>query len=109
MSQPLNQLTEADRFAELEKTNRVLQKQLDRAKADQQRLEVTNQQKESLLRRVIEEVKASQFALEARSQELEQALTSLQRTQSQLVQSEKMSSLPTQCMPINIAAPYLNC
>jgi two-component system, NtrC family, sensor kinase len=80
-------------LAELEKANRILQKQLDRAKADQQRLEITNQQKESLLRRVIEEVKESQAVIEERSQALEQALKELQYTQAQLVQSEKMSSL----------------
>jgi two-component system, NtrC family, sensor kinase len=89
----MNVSVDANRLAELEKANRIFQKQLDRANADQQRLEVTNQQKESLLRRVIEEVQESQAVIEERSHALEQALQELQYTQAQLVQSEKMSSL----------------
>jgi two-component system, NtrC family, sensor kinase len=89
----MNVSVDANRLAELEKANRILQKQLDRASADQQRLEITNQQKESLLRRVIEEAQESQAVIEERSHALEQALQELQYTQAQLVQSEKMSSL----------------
>lgn len=105
----------------LEKANRILQKKLERAEATCRELDATNQRKEALLRQIIQESRESQDILEQRTaelqyavqqlqqalsdrrsaelrlkqqaQNLEQALSNLQRTQSQLVQSEKMSSL----------------
>jgi len=73
-------------FQQLEKQNRTLRKKLERAEVTNLELEATTQKKESLLRQVILELRDSQAALELQSRDL-------QRTQVQLVQAEKMSSL----------------
>lgn len=78
---------------QLEKQNRILRKKLERAEITNKELEATTQKKESLLRQVILELRDSQAAVEAQSQELEKTCFDLQRTQVQLVQAEKMSSL----------------
>ncbi|MDY6785597.1 MAG: ATP-binding protein [Cyanobacteriota bacterium] len=78
--------------AALEKENRILRKKLERAEQSCLELEKTNQKKESLLRQVICELKSSQKEVEEKRQ-LEFTLQELQRTQSQLIQAEKMSSL----------------
>jgi signal transduction histidine kinase len=78
---------------ELAKANRILQKQLARSEADRVRLEENLQRTESLLKKVIADLQHSKQALEVRSQELETALHQLQKTQAQLVESEKMSAL----------------
>ncbi|NEO84879.1 MAG: sensor histidine kinase [Spirulina sp. SIO3F2] len=64
---------------QLEKANRLLQRQLKRCERACDELEDTNQKKEALLRKVI--------------QDLQQSQASLEQTQTQLVQTEKMSSL----------------
>jgi two-component system, NtrC family, sensor kinase len=81
------------RVQQLEKENRILQKKLERSDATCLQLEENAQKKESLLRQVIHELKESQIRLEEQSLELNQAFTDLKRTQTQLVQAEKMSSL----------------
>jgi two-component system, NtrC family, sensor kinase len=81
------------RVQQLEKENRILQKKLERSDATCLQLEENAQKKESLLRQVIHEFKESQTRLEEQSLELNQAFTDLKRTQTQLVQAEKMSSL----------------
>jgi two-component system, NtrC family, sensor kinase len=81
------------RVQQLDKENRILQKKLERSNATCLQLEETTRKKESLLRQVIHEVQESQAILEKQSHELEQTLTDLKRTQTQLVQAEKMSSL----------------
>ena len=77
----------------LEKENRVLKKKLERANKTCAQLEDTTLKKECLLRQVIQELKDSEESLEAQRQELAQAFSDLKRTQTQLVQTEKMSSL----------------
>lgn len=78
---------------QLEKQNRTLRKKLERAEVNNLELEATTQKKESLLRQVILELRDSQSALELQSRELEETCLNLKRTQVQLVQAEKMSSL----------------
>jgi two-component system, NtrC family, sensor kinase len=78
---------------QLEKENRILQKKLERSDATCLQLEENARKKESLFRQVIHELKESQARLEEQSLELNQAFTDLKRTQTQLVQAEKMSSL----------------
>lgn len=72
---------------ELKKTNRILQKQLERSEADRIQLEETNKKKEALLKTVIDELQESQNKLEHRSKELEKTLINLQTMQ------DKMSAL----------------
>ncbi|WP_072013799.1 ATP-binding protein [Myxosarcina sp. GI1] len=78
---------------QLEKTNRVLQKKLERSEERRIGLEENNQKKESLFKRVISDLQESQDILEKRTQELSQALENLQLTQKQLVEAEKMAAL----------------
>jgi two-component system NtrC family sensor kinase len=77
----------------LERQVRSLEKKLKRSQADRRLLEENNARTESLLKRVIEELKASKQALEERGQALEKLLTELKATQTQLIESEKMSAL----------------
>ncbi len=77
---------------QLEKENRILRKKLERAETTCQELEQTNQKKESLLRQIINDLENSQKEVKEKRQ-LEQTLSELKRTQSQLVHAEKMSSL----------------
>ena len=88
----------------LEKSNRILQKKLERTELHQLELDEANQRKEALLKQLLQEVQESQrqFAqlneeleqrVEHRTSELKQALDNLQQTQLQLVQNEKMSAL----------------
>ena len=88
-----NTVLQSDTILQLEKQNRILRKKLARAEVTNLELEATTQKKESLLRQVILELRDSQSALEKQSQELEKTCFDLQRTQLQLVQAEKMSSL----------------
>jgi two-component system, NtrC family, sensor kinase len=71
----MNSGNDFDRNQELEKANRILQKQLDRCQRDRKQLETDIAAKEFLLKQVISE------------------LQNLQMTQSQMLQSEKMSAL----------------
>lgn len=80
------------RIQQLEKENRILRKKLERSETTCQELEQTNQKKESLLRQIINELENSQKEVKEKRQ-LEQTLSELKRTQSQLVHAEKMSSL----------------
>jgi two-component system, NtrC family, sensor kinase len=90
---PSDQIDLQTRVQQLEKENRILQKKLERSDSTCLQLEENARKKESLLRQVIYELKESQIRLENQSLELNQAFTELKRTQSQLVQAEKMSSL----------------
>ena len=96
----MTQVDEAKRLQDLEKENRILRKQLQRSESNRADLEKVNDQKEALLRRVIQELRFSEKTIQAKSlilqhqaEELVNALEEVKRTQSQLVQSEKMSSL----------------
>jgi signal transduction histidine kinase len=82
----------SDTTGQLEKENRILRKKLERAEQTCLELEQTNQKKEALLRQVIHELEDSQKEV-AEKQQLELTVKELQRTQSQLIQAEKMSSL----------------
>lgn len=81
------------KIKQLEKTNRILQKKLERSQANLIFLEGSNDKKELLLKKVIAELAESKKVLEQRSQDLEQALKNLQAMQAQLIESEKMSAL----------------
>ncbi|MGD1900864.1 MAG: ATP-binding protein [Geitlerinemataceae cyanobacterium] len=78
-----------EKIKALERENRILKKKLERSYADRQQLEVNTERKENLLRNALEELKASQASLEER----QEAIKELKRAQTQLVQTEKMSSL----------------
>ncbi len=77
----------------LQKEIRILRKRLERSEADRARLEDTNQNKTSLLKQVICELQESQGILEHKSNALEQALETLQLTQSKLIESEKLAAM----------------
>ncbi len=78
---------------ELEKTIRILRKQLERSEKERSQLEADMATKEFLLKKVIAQLQESQQNLEQRSHDLEIALDSLNAMQLQLIQSEKMSAL----------------
>jgi two-component system, NtrC family, sensor kinase len=80
---------------QLQKENRILKKQLERANGDRVKLEETTRKKEALLKTVIFEVQASQSTLKRKSIDLEQAIDELKTMQDKLVESEKMSALGT--------------
>ena len=82
-----------DQINALERKVRSLQKKLNRSHADRRLLEASNARTESLLKRVIEELQTSKQELEDRGQVLENLLTELKTTQTQLIESEKMSAL----------------
>lgn len=91
---------DAERIQQLEKENRILQKKLQRSETNRSELERTNDLKESLLRQVIQDLQNSErtieeknHALQHQAEELEKLLSELKHTQTQLIQSEKMSSL----------------
>jgi two-component system, NtrC family, sensor kinase len=88
------------RLQELERTNRILKKQLHRSEMNRIELEKTHDLKESLLRKVIQDVQESERTIEEKNQILQQqaqaleaTLSELKQAQFHLVQSEKMSSL----------------
>lgn len=78
---------------ELEKTNRILRKKLERCQTERHQLESDISTKEFLLKKVICDLENSQTTLHQRSQELENTLDSLHKMQAQMIQSEKMSAL----------------
>lgn len=78
---------------QLEKEIRILKKKLERTELDRDRLEETNQKKETLLKRVICDLQDNQSVLEKKSADLESAFNELQRTQDELVEARKMASL----------------
>ncbi|MEH2194980.1 MAG: ATP-binding protein [Nostoc sp.] len=78
---------------ELEKTNRILRKKLERCESERRQLETDIATKEFLLKKVICELEDSQTDLQHRGQELENTLDSLHKMQAQMIQSEKMSAL----------------
>ncbi|MDZ8105585.1 MAG: ATP-binding protein [Nostoc sp. DedQUE12a] len=78
---------------DLEKTNRILRKKLERCENERRQLESDIATKEFLLKKVICELENSQTNLQQRSQELENTLDSLHKMQAQMIQSEKMSAL----------------
>ncbi|MHC5859634.1 sensor histidine kinase [Nostoc sp.] len=78
---------------ELEKTNRILRKKLERSENERRQLEIDIETKEFLLKKVICELEDSQRNLQQRGQELENTLDSLHKMQAQMIQSEKMSAL----------------
>ncbi len=78
---------------ELEKTNRILLKKLERCQNERRQLETDIATKEFLLKKVICELENSQTDLQQRGQELENTLDSLHKMQAQIIQSEKMSAL----------------
>jgi two-component system, NtrC family, sensor kinase len=77
----------------MEKEIRVLKKKLERSEMDSARLEVANQMKESLLKKVICELQEYQETLEKKSTDLEQALNELHMMQDKLVEAKKMAAL----------------
>jgi two-component system, NtrC family, sensor kinase len=78
---------------QLQKEIRILRKKLERSEADRARLEVTNQNKESLLKRVICELQESQVVLEKKNLDIERAFNELTLMQDKLVEAEKMAAL----------------
>ncbi|CAN1210255.1 histidine kinase [Tumidithrix helvetica PCC 7403] len=85
-----------DYDAEIKQFNkeiRILKKKLERSEADRVRLEETNRNKESLLRRIISELEEYQGILEKKSFDLEQAFNDLTLMQDKLVEVETMAAL----------------
>lgn len=80
---------------QLNKEIRILRKQLERSEKDRVKLEKTNRNKESVLKRVIFELQESQQILEKKSSDLEAAFTELTVMQDKLVEAEKMAALGT--------------
>ncbi|AFZ02788.1 sensor histidine kinase [Calothrix sp. PCC 6303] len=89
----MNSGNDSERVKELEKANRILEKQIARCQRDRKQLETDIAAKEFLLKQVISELQDSQSALASRSEELEITLQNLHNMQSQMLQSEKMSAL----------------
>ncbi|MBW4622946.1 MAG: sensor histidine kinase [Cyanosarcina radialis HA8281-LM2] len=89
-------MADEDKAAEikdLQKQIRILQKKLERSETDRARLEVTNRNKESLLKGVICELEASQAVLEKKNLDVERAFNDLTLMQDKLVEAEKMAAL----------------
>ncbi|MEA5463393.1 sensor histidine kinase [Leptothoe sp. PORK10 BA2] len=78
---------------ELEKQNRLLQKQLARSESNRVKLENSYEIQSKLVSHTIQGLEQSQAEAEARSQELQATLENLKLMQSKLVESEKMSAL----------------
>lgn len=78
---------------QLKKEIRILQKKLERSEIDRARLETTNRNKESLLKRVICDLQEYQSILEKKSADLEQAFNELTAMKDKLVETEKMAAL----------------
>jgi signal transduction histidine kinase/CheY-like chemotaxis protein len=73
---------------QMQKANRILQKQLERSEANRVRLETDNEKKEFLLRKVINELEESKQALQRKSHELQNAFIDLQQMQWVLQQAK---------------------
>lgn len=78
---------------DLEKHNRLLQKQLKRSELSRVELENSYEIQSKLIGRVIQGLEKSRVEAEARSYELQEAFNNLQAIQTKLVESEKMSAL----------------
>ena len=85
---------------ELEKSNRILRKQLQRSEINRIELEKTHDLKEALLRKIIKDAQETEHTIAEKNQILQQQAVALEKTlnelkqaQFHLVQSEKMSSL----------------
>ncbi|MBW4520635.1 MAG: HAMP domain-containing histidine kinase [Scytolyngbya sp. HA4215-MV1] len=78
---------------QLQKEIRILARKLERSETDRARLEITNRNKESLLKRVIGELQTSQVILEKKGADLEQAFNELSLMQTKLVEVETMAAL----------------
>ncbi|MEM7796347.1 MAG: ATP-binding protein [Cyanobacteria bacterium P01_C01_bin.118] len=81
------------RIKELEKQNRLLQKKLKRSEANRVELEKSYEVQSQLVSQTIQGLEKSRNEAEIHSKELQEALTNLQRMQTKVVQSEKMSAL----------------
>jgi len=81
------------RVKQLEKQNRLLQKQLVRSEANRVELENSYEIQSKLVNRVIQGLEKSRAEAESRSQALQEAFNNLQAMQTKLVESEKMSAL----------------
>ncbi|MEE3719473.1 HAMP domain-containing sensor histidine kinase [Tumidithrix elongata RA019] len=85
-----------DRDTEIKQFNkeiRILKKKLERSEADRVRLEETNRNKESVLKRIISELEEYQGILEKKSFDLERAFNELTLMQDKLVEVETMAAL----------------
>ena len=78
---------------QLNKEIRILKKKLERSETARAKLEATNRNKESLLKRVICDLHESQSILEKKSADLEQAFNELTMMKDKLVEVEKMAAL----------------
>ena len=81
------------RVKQLEKQNRLLQKQLTRSEANRVALENSYEIQSKLVNRVIQGLEKSRTEAENRSHALQEAFNNLQAMQTKLVESEKMSAL----------------
>jgi two-component system, NtrC family, sensor kinase len=82
-----------DEAKQLHKEVRILKKKLERSESDRSRLERTNRNKESLLKRIISELEEYQTTLEVKSSDLELAFNELTVMQDKLVEVETMAAL----------------
>ena len=78
---------------DLEKENRILQKQLQRSHTDRVQVENNYVRDGYLLQNIIQDLESSKSILEQRGVDLELALSNIQTMQSKLIESEKMSAL----------------
>ena len=81
------------RIKELEKENRILNKQLQRSIGDRVQIEDNYARNSYLLQQIIRDLESSKAILEDRGVALELALHDIQAMQSKLIESEKMSAL----------------
>ncbi len=81
------------RIKELEKENRILQKQLQRSLIDRVQIENHHVRSGDLLQQIIRDLESSKAVLEQRGVDLELALRNIQTMQSKLIEAEKMSAL----------------
>ncbi len=85
-----------DDHREIQKANRILQKQLERSEVNRLRLETDNEKKEFLLRKVIHELEESKQAVQLKSHELETTLIELQQMQLEIEHAREIADAANQ-------------
>ncbi len=89
-------LTVVQEHHKLQKENRILQKQLERSENNRVRLEVDNEKKEFLLRKVIRELSESKQTLQFKSDRLETTAIELQQVQLEIERARQIADAANQ-------------